>query len=294
MPRLPALPVLSDTHASLSETLAVLEQRERLRRRGFLLGSLAGAAAIASAPLRALATGASLLPPETFGCALVPTEVLGPFPADGTTPANNPPNALIQSGIVRSDIRSSFGASGTAVASGTLLTMRLRFVSTVSGCAPVAGLAIHLWHCDAAGLYSLYEGVATTQNYLRGVQVTDNNGEVTFTTIFPGCYPGRWPHMHFQVFPSLAAATLGNNAVRVSQLALPENASAAVYAQTALYPGSATSLGQVSLETDIAFQDGSSLQMADTSGNNANGYAAVLEVGVAIVGNDVIFTNGFQ
>ncbi len=94
----PTLPVLSDTHASLSETLAVLEQRERLRRHGFLLGSLAGAATIAALPLRSIA------------CSLIPTETAGPYPGDGT----NGPNALTQSGIVRSDIRSSFGASGTA------------------------------------------------------------------------------------------------------------------------------------------------------------------------------------
>ncbi len=290
MTKRPALPVLGDTHASLSETLAVLEKREQLRRRGFLLGSLAGAAAVASAPLRALAAAAAPLSPDAFGCALVPQEVIGPFPGDGT----NGPNALTQSGIVRSDIRSSFGASGSTVASGTLLTMKLRFVSTVSGCAPLAGLAIHLWHCDAAGNYSMYEASAAAENYLRGVQVTDGSGEVTFTTIFPGCYPGRWPHMHFQVFPSLALATSGTNVARVSQLALPENASSSVYSQTALYPGSASTLNQVSLATDIAFRDGSALQLADTSGSNANGYIAALEIGVAIEGTDLVFANGFQ
>jgi protocatechuate 3,4-dioxygenase beta subunit len=40
----------------------------------------------------------------------------------------------------------------------------------------------------------------TTESYLRGVQVTDSNGQVTFTTIYPACYSGRWPHIHFEVF----------------------------------------------------------------------------------------------
>jgi protocatechuate 3,4-dioxygenase beta subunit len=275
----PTLPVLSDTHASLSETLAVLGQRERLRRRGFLLGSLAGAATIAALPLRSIA------------CSLIPTETAGPYPGDGT----NGPNALTQSGIVRSDIRSSFGASGTASAAGTLLTTTLRLVSTVSGCAPVSGLAVYLWHCNAGGGYSMYSSGITGQNYLRGVQVTDANGEVTFTTIFPGCYPGRWPHMHFEIYRSLALATSGTNAARVSQLALPQSVCSSVYAQSQLYPGSTQNLSQITLNSDNVFgNDGGVLQVATTTGDNTNGYAATLEVGVAIEGNDVIYADGFE
>src|SRR4029453_1536909 len=125
----------------------------------------------------------------------------GPLPGDGS----NGPNALTQSGVVRSDIRSSFaGLSGTA--DGIPLTIMLTIVSA-STCAPLPGYAVYVWHCSREGLYSLYSPGVTDQNYLRGVQETDANGQVTFTSIFPACYSGRWPHIHFEVYPSLAAAT---------------------------------------------------------------------------------------
>lgn len=275
----PALPRLSGTHASLSETLSVLAQQERLQRRRILLGSLGGAAALAATPLRAL------------GCSLIPAETPGPYPGDGT----NGPNALTQSGIVRSDIRSSFGASGTATAPGTTLTVVLRLVSTLSGCATLNGLAIYLWHCTAAGGYSMYSSGITGQNYLRGVQVTAGNGEASFTSIFPGCYPGRWPHIHFEIYRSLALATSGANAARVSQLALPQAACSSVYSQGGSYSGSTQNLNGVTLGSDNVFgNDGGVLQLATVTGNNSDGYVATLEVGVAIEAPDLLFADGFE
>ena len=57
-----------------------------------------------------------------------------------------------------------------------------------------------MWHCDRLGRYSLYGAGVTNQNYLRGTQEADASGNVTFTSIFPGCYSGRWPHIHFEVY----------------------------------------------------------------------------------------------
>ena len=134
-------------------------------------------------------------------CDKIPEETAGPFPGDGS----NGPNVLDKAGVVRSDIRPSFaGLSG--VAAGVPLTVTLQLVDLQNGCKPAPGLAVYVWHCDRAGRYSLYNRGATEQNYLRGVQESDSNGELSFTTIFPGCYRGRWPHIHFEVFPSLAAA----------------------------------------------------------------------------------------
>ena len=95
--------------------------------------------------------------------------------------------------------------------------------------ASLAGHAVYLWHCTRDGNYSLYSSSVLDENYLRGVQVSDSNGQVTFTTIFPGCYSGRWPHMHFEIYSSLATATSGNNDVKTSQLALPAAACNQVY-----------------------------------------------------------------
>ncbi|MBK6456190.1 MAG: intradiol ring-cleavage dioxygenase [Gemmatimonadetes bacterium] len=212
--------------------------------------------------------------PGNGSCSTIPSETAGPYPGDGS----NGPNVLGQSGVVRSDIRSSFaGLSGTAV--GIPLVVTLTLVSQSNGCAPLPGRAIYLWHCDRAGLYSLYSAGATSQNYLRGVQQTNAQGEVTFTTIFPGCYAGRWPHMHFEVYQSLATATSAGNKIATSQLAIPKAACDAVYATTG-YASSLTNLSQVSLASDNVFADGASLQLATMGGNVVSGYTAALQVSI--------------
>ena len=135
----------------------------------------------------------------TGACSTIPQETAGPYPGDGS----NGPNVLGLTGVVRSDIRSSFaGLSGTA--DGVQLTLVLTIVSA-STCAPLAGRAVYLWHCDRPGRYSLYSSSVTNQNYLRGVQGADASGIVTFTSVYPGCYAGRWPHIHFEVYPTLAS-----------------------------------------------------------------------------------------
>lgn len=207
-------------------------------------------------------------------CSTIPAETAGPYPGDGS----NGPNVLGQTGVVRSDIRSSFaGLSGTAA--GIPLVVTLTLVSQANNCAPLAGRAIYLWHCDRGGLYSLYSAGATSQNYLRGVQETNAQGQVTFTTIFPGCYSGRWPHMHFEIYPSLATATSAGNKIATSQLAIPKAACDAVYATTG-YASSITNLSQITLATDNVFSDGAALQLATMGGDVLSGYTAALQVSI--------------
>jgi protocatechuate 3,4-dioxygenase beta subunit len=169
---------------------------------------------------------------------------------------------------VRNDIRSSFGAY-TGTAAGIPLTLRLKLVNVNSFCSPLAGRAIYVWHCAIDGLYSLY--TAPNQNYLRGVQETDSAGTVSFQSIFPGCYPGRYPHIHFEIFPSLAVAMSYKGTVKTSQLALPAGACNQAYA-TKPYAASAQSFAQVSLDRDLSFSDGSSLQVATVTGNASAGF----------------------
>jgi protocatechuate 3,4-dioxygenase beta subunit len=206
-------------------------------------------------------------------CSKIPTETAGPFPGEGS----NGPNVLNQTGVVRTDIRSSFaGLSGTA--DGVPLSIVLNIVSAGS-CAPLASRAVYLWHCDRLGRYSLYSTGVTNQNYLRGVQETDASGKVTFASIYPGCYAGRWPHIHFEVFPSLSAASNVANKIATSQIALPKTASDQVYALST-YTGSAANLSQVSLSSDMVFSDGSSLELATMTGNTTGGFTATLTVAV--------------
>jgi protocatechuate 3,4-dioxygenase beta subunit len=209
-------------------------------------------------------------------CARIPGETVGPYPGDGT----NGPNALTIAGINRSDIRASIGTA-SGVAAGVDLKMTIRVVSATT-CQPLVGYAVYLWHCTREGDYSMYTGAATGENFLRGVQVTDANGEVTFATIFPGCYPGRWPHMHFEVYDSLASATNGTAKKAVSQLALPEAANDEVYA-TSGYETSATYYADTSLTTDGAFRDDTAgLQMAAITGSVNNNLTATLTVAIAV------------
>ncbi|WP_171113672.1 MULTISPECIES: intradiol ring-cleavage dioxygenase [Streptomyces] len=209
-------------------------------------------------------------------CATIPDETAGPYPGDGS----NGVNVLKESGVVRSDITKSFGDSAGGTAEGVPLTVTLTVVDAASGCGtPKAGAAVYLWHCDREGRYSLYSEGVTEENYLRGVQETDDKGQVTFTSIFPACYQGRWPHIHFEVYGSLADATAATSITNTSQLALPKDVCDTVYA-TDGYDQSVQNLGQLSLETDNIFSDGYDQQLATVTGSVEQGYTATLTVPV--------------
>ena len=204
----------------------------------------------------------------------VPEETGGPFPGDGS----NGPDVLDDSGVVRSDIRSSFGSS-TTTAEGVPLTIKLTVRDAATGDA-AKGAGVYLWHCDRDGNYSLYSQGVTGENYLRGAQEADASGTVAFTSIFPACYSGRWPHIHFEVYASLSDATSSGPIVKTSQIALPKEACEAVYA-TPGYEQSVANLSQVSLAGDNVFgDDGGIHQLATMSGDPTGGYTAALTIGV--------------
>jgi protocatechuate 3,4-dioxygenase beta subunit len=267
---------LEEHDRGLVYDLDTLDRRRVLKLLGFgglsaglftLIGcGPSGATGSASAAAAATdATGAS--------CALVPEETAGPFPGDGS----NGPNILAESGVVRSDIRSSFGSS-TTVAEGVPLAIQLTVQD--AECAPLAGAAVYLWHCDRNGNYSMYSDAAAGENYLRGVQEADDTGLVTFSSIFPACYQGRWPHIHFEVYPSLDLATEEQNKIATSQIALPKDACETVYA-TAGYEQSVRTLGEVSLAGDMVFgDDGGVRQLGTVTGNDADGYTVALTIAV--------------
>lgn len=214
-------------------------------------------------------------PPDRVSAEEIPEETAGPFPANGSNGAN----VLTESGVVRSDIRSSFGAS-RGVADGVPLRLKLTLVDISGDSAAgqaVAGAAIYVWHCDREGSYSMYSDAAKDENFLRGVQETAADGTVEFTTIFPAAYQGRWPHVHFEVYPSLADAQKASNKQRTSQLAFPEDVCNTVFAEPG-YESSVANMERTPLESDMVFSDGYSLQMARTSGSVAGGYTATLRV----------------
>lgn len=232
----------------------------------------AGAATSAPATTAAPASTTAAAPtPET--CEVIPTETAGPFPGDGSNGAN----VLNQSGVVRRDIRTSLGSSTASV--GVPLTITMRLLDSGDGCKPLAGAAVYLWHCDAVGLYSMYSSGAEDETFLRGVQESDANGYVTFQTVFPGCYDGRWPHAHFEVFGSVADALSSSAKRTTSQLAFPEAESAAVYA-TSTYRSSVAPFSRVSLSRDGIFRDGADRQLPTMTGSATAGYTATIDVTV--------------
>ena len=228
-------------------------------------GSSSGAATTTSTSSSGAAGAASEIPEETAG----------PFPGDGS----NGPDVLEQSGIVRGDIRSSFGEfSGTA--QGVPMTLELTISDLANGGSAFAGVAVYVWHCSREGGYSLYSDGVEDQNFLRGVQIADQAGKVTFTSIFPGCYDGRWPHIHFEVYPDQAGIADADNAIATSQVALPQDVCETVYGQSG-YEDSGPTLARVSLADDMVFgDDGGALQLATVTGDVTSGYTVALAVGV--------------
>ncbi|MFJ6533865.1 intradiol ring-cleavage dioxygenase [Microbacterium sp. NPDC091662] len=264
---------------------AAFDIRTLLSRRGVLglAGVGLGAVVLAACASTASDGSTSTATPTTAADAArddvasvgeIPDETAGPYPGDGS----NGPDVLEDAGIVRRDIRSSIDGGATAV--GVPLTFELQVLDLANGGAPFAGVAVYAWHCTAQGEYSMYSSGLEDVTYLRGVQVADADGRVSFTSVFPGCYSGRWPHIHFEVYPDVGSITDSTAAIATSQLALPEASCTAVYAEAA-YDGSAGNLSRITLASDNVFGDDSgALQVATVTGGVRDGYTATLTVGV--------------
>jgi len=198
-------------------------------------------------------------------CALIPSEVEGPYPLLAI---------LSNSGIVRDDIRED--------RTGVPLSLTLTLQNINDSCAAVKNAAVYIWHCDKDGAYSGYSSTTNgnhlNESFLRGVQLTDSNGQVSFTTIYPGWYAGRITHIHFQVYLN---DNLAVTATVTSQIAFPQAVTKAVY-DSDLYADRGQNTSVTDFAYDNIFSDGTSLQMATISGDTTTGYAASLVVGLAI------------
>jgi protocatechuate 3,4-dioxygenase beta subunit len=253
----------------------LFSRRRALRMLGFGVAGAALTACGADSSGSSTATTTTSATTSSSGSGEIPDETAGPYPGDGS----NGPDVLEQSGVVRSDIRSSFG-DFTGTAEGVPMTLDLVISDLANGGVPFAGVAVYVWHCDRSGGYSLYSQGIENQNFLRGVQIAGADGRVRYTSIFPACYDGRWPHIHFEVYPDQGSITDSGNAIATSQVALPQNACEAVYAQPG-YEQSVSNLKKVSLSDDNVFGDDSgALQLATVTGDVTSGYAVTLAVGV--------------
>lgn len=296
-----ALPTPHAHDLGLAHDLVQLQQGMHSRRAGLGLAAALGARSLlglggvmAAGMGSGVGGGSAQAATSAADCRPYPASTAGPFPGNGSNHANGSlANVLALSGVVRSDIRASIaGASG--LAAGVPMRLQMRLVNARGGCADVAGCAVYLWQNDRDGLYSMYSPGVEGQNYLRGVQATGADGVAQFTTVFPGCYPGRMPHLHFEVYRSIDAATAMNAAraqrLKTAQIAFPVDTSAEVYARAAGYAASAAILKRLSFARDFVFRDGVELQMARLSasavagsgGGTTEGLAAAITVAVEL------------
>lgn len=152
---------------------------------------------------------------------------------------------------------------------GTPLTIKVYIRNVNASCAVIKGAIVDIWHCDAAGNYSQYGGTQmqstnyTSVNFLRGRQTTDANGMAAWTSIYPGWYSSRAPHIHVHVYNSSGTSLL------VTQIAFPEDVSKVVYAQ-----GVYASKGQADTSNakDNVFGDGVTNEMSTVTGSVSAGY----------------------
>jgi protocatechuate 3,4-dioxygenase beta subunit len=196
---------------------------------------------------------------DTTSCTLTPQETAGPYPLDLH---NNPT-------MFRKDI--------TEGKTGVPLTLTLTMLNTKQDCAPITNARIDVWHCDKDGVYSGFSqpGVNTVgDTFCRGIQLTDTDGKVTFTTIYPGWYSGRITHIHFQLY-------LNNGLVATSQLAFPQDITTAAY-NSALYKAHGQNSSVSSFAQDNVFSDGTTGEMLTLTGDTSSGYTATLTAGVAV------------
>jgi len=220
--------------------------------------------------------------PNGTRCVAFARETEGPYPADGSNTARGQvANVLGRSGLQRQDIRSDIG--GGNAAPGIPLDLSLRLVDVNTGCMPLPGHAIYLWHCDPNGQYSLYD--QPDRSWLRGLQVTDDNGLVRFRTIVPGCYMGRYPHIHFEAFTSLPIATAGKFARLTSQLAVPAETCDAAYTSS-VYARSARTWAQSrDIVRDMVFGDNGperiKVMTLEVGGSAAGGFQGSAVIGLA-------------
>jgi len=236
-----------------------------MERKHFLKNGLAALGLVAIVPLACKKETAGSTDTDTdtgtggttnTSCTATPSETEGPFPTK--TPSS----------LVKSDIRGD--------RTGVAFTVKIVIKNRNNSCAVLAGALVDIWHCDKDGYYSEYGGTGmqsvdyTAVHFLRGRQVTDSNGEVTFTSIFPGWYSGRATHIHVHIYNASGTSLL------VTQIAFPEGSSSAVATVNGsggtTYGYTKGMTGYTYNASDNVFSDGFSLEMSTITGSLAAGY----------------------
>ena len=222
-----------------------------MKRKEFLKNVLLGLTTIVAVPTLISSCNKDDDNFDPSACVTSPEETAGPFPIK--TPAQ-----LVRENII-----------GNKTGIPLMITLNIQNVN--DNCSPIQGALVDIWHCDAKGNYSEYDGQLdgdfTSENFLRGRQTTDINGNASFISIFPGWYPGRTPHIHVEIKNS------SGNSLLITQVSWSEEISNNVYS-TQGYTGDA--------DTNNS-NDGivSNSNLADTlTGNTTDGYILIKNIKV--------------
>jgi protocatechuate 3,4-dioxygenase beta subunit len=196
---------------------------------------------------------------DSGSCTVAPTETEGPFPTKA-------PASYVRSNIVD-------GKTGHPT------TVKITIKNANNNCAVLSGALVDIWHCDAEGNYSEYGGTgmqATNYqavHFLRGRQITDANGLVTFTSIFPGWYSGRATHIHVHIYSA------SGTSLKVTQIAFPEGTGSAVAAVNGYAKGMN---GYTTNASDNVFSDGVTQELAAVTGSTSAGFEVAITLNVAV------------
>lgn len=183
-------------------------------------------------------------------CTVTNSETAGPFPTKS-------PSTLVQQNI-------------TSDRAGVPMQINILIKRQSTGCNVLADAIVDIWHCDANGYYSEYGGTGmqstnfTNVHFLRGRQITDANGQVSFKSIFPGWYSGRAVHIHVHIFDS------SGNSLLVTQIAFPKEICDTVFNTATSFYTKGTA--DTTNERDGIFGDGYANELAGITGNVMDGY----------------------
>lgn len=206
-----------------------------------------------------------------LNCVLTPDLTEGPY--------------FVDEKLGRSDIRTD-PATGV-MRPGVLLTLTFNVYQVGSSCGPLAGAYVDIWHADAGGSYSDESAMRTSgQKFLRGYQITDSNGSVKFTTIYPGWYMGRAVHIHFKIRTYSGTQTLGTF---TSQFFFDDSVTDTVYQQApySSRPNRDTRNSNDGIYSGAGSNVSRVLMIPSPTGD---GYGGTLNVGVNLTSDPVALT----
>jgi protocatechuate 3,4-dioxygenase beta subunit len=195
-------------------------------------------------------------------CALSPALTIGPY--------------FVDEKLNRSDLTTDTSDTNVTDATPLALAITVQQYSS-SGCSALSGAQVDLWYADAGGKYSDENSEGTIgETYLRGYQVTDSNGLVSFKTIFPGWYSGRTVHIHAMVrlFDSSGNQTFEWETQFFFDPALTTEIMATAPYNTRGTPDTTNS------QDDIYSQSAGQTLLALTKNSDGSGYTGSITIGV--------------